>query len=57
MLEVDIGGARDEFLEVLIDPTVFQTYNLSFDEVIGQIQRNNRLIAAGASRPAAGASC
>ena len=48
VLEVDIGGARDEFLEVLIDPTVFQTYNLSFDEVIGQIQRNNRLIAAGA---------
>ena len=48
VLEVDIGGARDEFLEVLIDPTIFQTYNLSFDEVIGQLQRNNRLIAAGA---------
>ena len=48
VLEVDIGGAREEFLEVLIDPTIFQTYNLSFDEVIGQIQRNNRLIAAGA---------
>ena len=48
VLEVDIGGARDEFLEVLIDPTVFQTYNLSFDELIGQLQRNNRLIAAGA---------
>ena len=48
VLEVEIGGARDEFLEVLIDPTVFQTYNLSFDELIGQLQRNNRLIAAGA---------
>ena len=48
VLEVDIGGARDEFLEVLIDPTVFQTYNLSFDELINQLQRNNRLIAAGA---------
>ncbi|MFZ5963855.1 efflux RND transporter permease subunit [Thalassococcus sp. BH17M4-6] len=48
VLEVDIGGKRTEFLEVLIDPTVFQTYNLSFDEVIGQLQRNNRLIAAGA---------
>ncbi|WP_323764617.1 efflux RND transporter permease subunit [Marinovum sp.] len=48
VLEVDIGGSRDEFLEVLIDPTVFQTYNLSFDELIGQLQRNNRLIAAGA---------
>src|SRR6056297_1690846 len=48
VLEVDIGGARDEFLEILIDPTVFQTNNLSFDELIGQLQRNNRLIAAGA---------
>ncbi len=48
VLEVDIGGARDEFLEVLIDPTVFQTYNLSFETLIGQLQRNNQLIAAGA---------
>ena len=48
VLEVDLGGAREEFLEVLIDPTVFQTYNLSFDEVVSQVQRNNRLIAAGA---------
>jgi multidrug efflux pump len=48
VLEVDVGGAREEFMEVLIDPTVFQTYNLGFEEVINQIQRNNRLIAAGA---------
>ncbi len=48
VLEVEIGGAREEFLEVLIDPTVFQTYGLSFDTLIGQLQRNNQLIAAGA---------
>ncbi len=54
VLEVDIGGQRFEFLEVLIDPTVFQTYNLSFDELIGQIERNNRLIAAGAIETGAG---
>ncbi|WP_299031432.1 efflux RND transporter permease subunit [uncultured Sulfitobacter sp.] len=54
VLEVDIGGQRFEFLEVLIDPTVFQTYNLSFDELIGQVQRNNRLIAAGAIETGAG---
>ncbi|MDJ1017673.1 MAG: efflux RND transporter permease subunit [Paracoccaceae bacterium] len=54
VLEVDIGGKREEFLEVLIDPTVFQTYNLSFDEVIGQITRNNRLIAAGAIESGSG---
>ena len=54
VLEADIGGQRFEFLEVLIDPTVFQTYNLSFDELIGQITRNNRLIAAGAIETGSG---
>ncbi|MBO9428263.1 efflux RND transporter permease subunit [Sulfitobacter sp. R18_1] len=54
VLEVDVGGKRTEFLEVLIDPTVFQTYSLSFDELLGQIQRNNRLIAAGAIESGSG---
>ena len=54
VLEAEIGGQRFEFLEVLIDPTVFQTYNLSFGELIGQIQRNNRLIAAGAIETGSG---
>ena len=30
VLEVDVGGERTELLEVLIDPTVFETYNISF---------------------------
>ncbi|MAQ44493.1 MAG: MFS transporter [Confluentimicrobium sp.] len=54
VLEVDIGGERFELLEVLIDPTVFETYNISFDELISQINRNNRLIAAGAIENGAG---
>jgi multidrug efflux pump len=54
VLEVDIGGAREELLEVLIDPTVFETYSISFEELIGQISRNNRLIAAGAIETGAG---
>ncbi|MEZ5726125.1 MAG: efflux RND transporter permease subunit [Paracoccaceae bacterium] len=48
VLEADIGGERDEFLEVLIDPTIFQTYNLEFSTLISQLTRNNQLIAAGA---------
>ena len=48
VLEVDVGGKRDEYMEVLIDPTVFQTYNLDFETLTSQLQRNNRLIAAGA---------
>ena len=54
VLEVDVAGKRDELLEVLIDPTVFETYNLSFDELIGSITRNNQLIAAGAIESEAG---
>jgi multidrug efflux pump len=54
VLEVDIGGARDELLEVLIDPTVFETYNISFSELISTISRNNQLIAAGAIENGAG---
>ncbi|MFP4327064.1 MAG: efflux RND transporter permease subunit [Paracoccaceae bacterium] len=54
VLEVDLGGARDALMEVQIDPTVFETYNISFDELIGQISRNNRLIAAGAIETGAG---
>ncbi|HIF76363.1 MAG TPA: efflux RND transporter permease subunit, partial [Sulfitobacter sp.] len=54
VLEVDVGGERTALLEVLIDPTVFETYNISFEELISQINRNNRLIAAGAIESGAG---
>src|SRR6056297_1144909 len=54
VLEVDIAGERSEVLEVLIDPTVFETYELSFDELVAQVTRNNRLIAAGAIDTRAG---
>ncbi|MEL6572941.1 MAG: efflux RND transporter permease subunit [Pseudomonadota bacterium] len=54
VLEVDVGGKREELLEVLIDPTVFETYNISFDELISSITRNNQLIAAGAIENQAG---
>jgi multidrug efflux pump len=54
VLEVDIAGERTEVLEVLIDPTVFETYGLSFEELIAQVTRNNRLIAAGSIDTQAG---
>ncbi|WP_108813733.1 efflux RND transporter permease subunit [Loktanella sp. Alg231-35] len=54
VLEVDVGGKRTELLEVLIDPTVFETYNISFDELISSITNNNQLIAAGAIESEAG---
>ena len=54
VLEVDVGGKRTELMEVLIDPTVFETYNISFDELISSITNNNQLIAAGAIESEAG---
>ncbi|MFT4716755.1 MAG: multidrug efflux pump [Paracoccaceae bacterium] len=54
VLEVEVGGQRTELLEVLIDPTVFETYNITFDELINSITRNNQLIAAGAIESEAG---
>ncbi|KII11838.1 efflux RND transporter permease subunit [Phaeobacter sp. S60] len=54
VLEVDIGGGRSDLLEVLIDPVAFATYGLSFEALVGQINRNNAMIAAGAIDGAAG---
>lgn len=54
ILEVDIGGGRADLLEVLIDPTLFETYGLSFEDLIGQISRNNMMVAAGAIEGSAG---
>ncbi|WP_029029623.1 efflux RND transporter permease subunit [Salinarimonas rosea] len=54
VLEVDIGGDREELLEILIDPVTLETYGLSFEGLVQQIQRNNRLIAAGALETSAG---
>ncbi len=54
VLEVDVGGKRTELMEVLIDPTVFETYNITFDELIASITNNNQLIAAGAIESEAG---
>lgn len=44
---VEIQGARDEFLELTIDPRQMHAYALSVEELIFSLQRNNRLIAAG----------
>jgi multidrug efflux pump len=54
VLEVDVGGDREELLEVLIDPTTLETYNISFEQLVSQMSRNNRLIAAGALDTGAG---
>ncbi len=54
VLDVDSGGDREELLEITVDPMVLETYNVSFADVLQTVQRNNRLVAAGALETAAG---
>ncbi len=54
VLEVEVGGKREQLLEVLIDPNALASYSISVGELLQQVQRNNTLIAAGAIDTGAG---
>ena len=47
VLDAAIGGDREELLEVIIDPVALEAYQLSYDDILNYVQRNNRLVAAG----------
>jgi len=40
-------GAREEVLEVLIDPEALEAYRISSEALADTLRRNNRLIPAG----------
>nr|CRH06456.1 Putative acriflavin resistance protein [Candidatus Magnetococcus massalia] len=48
VLEVDIGGEREEMVEILVDPLNLETHGIGFNEVAQLVARNNSLIPAGA---------
>lgn len=48
VLAADIGGDREEVLEVIIDPVKLESYQISNTELINAVQLNNKLVAAGA---------
>lgn len=54
VLEVGIAGQRDELMEVLVDPLLLESYNVTAQELLDVVSRNNRLVAAGAVRTEAG---
>ncbi|MEQ3658167.1 MAG: efflux RND transporter permease subunit [Glaciecola sp.] len=54
VLEVEIGGDREEVLEVIVDPSALEAYNISYTELFNFVQQNNRLVAAGALDTGAG---
>ncbi|HEY8949104.1 MAG TPA: efflux RND transporter permease subunit [Rhizomicrobium sp.] len=47
VLDVDIGGERQEMLEIVIDPAKLESYGITQQEMFNAITNNNRLIAAG----------
>ncbi len=47
VLKAPIQGHREEVLEAVIDPNQLETYQISNEELINTIVRNNRLIPAG----------
>jgi multidrug efflux pump len=54
VLEVFMSGAREEVLEVVIDPLRMEAYNVTTGELAQVIGRNNQLVPAGSMRAGAG---
>lgn len=48
VLSAEIAGDREELLEVVVDPARMEALGVTQDELIAVVQRNNRLVAAGA---------
>jgi multidrug efflux pump len=48
VLEVDIAGDREEVVEIVIDPVRVEAYGLQLADLFTLVERNNRLVAAGA---------
>ena len=47
ILEVRIGGDREDMVEILADPLLMESYQLDMADIFTLISRNNRLVAAG----------
>jgi multidrug efflux pump len=47
VMEVNVVGTREELLEIIIDPLALESYGLSPNDVLGFVENNNRLVAAG----------
>ena len=47
VLEVDIGGDREDMVEILVDPLLMESYGLDQTDIFNLVERNNRLVPAG----------
>jgi multidrug efflux pump len=54
VLEVDIGGDREDLLEIIVDPQVLETYGVDYLQLYSIVSNNNQLVAAGSLDTGAG---
>jgi multidrug efflux pump len=48
VLSAELRGARDEAVEIVAEPMLMKSYNVSLDQLIAVTQASNSLVAAGA---------
>ncbi len=47
VLSVEIGGDREDLLELVADPQILEQYGIDYAQLFSLITNNNRLVAAG----------
>jgi multidrug efflux pump len=47
VLEVEIGGDREDIVEIVVDPLLMESYGLDQNDILNLLSRNNRLVPAG----------
>ncbi|WP_286263009.1 efflux RND transporter permease subunit [Thalassotalea atypica] len=47
VLEVEIGGDREDMVEIIVDPLLMESYGLDQSDIYNLVERNNRLVPAG----------
>ena len=47
VLEVEMGGDREDIIEIVVDPLLMESYGLDQSDILNLISRNNRLVPAG----------
>ena len=48
VMEVELVGVREELMEIVVDPRAMESYGLDQAQILSLVDRNNRLVAAGA---------
>lgn len=54
VLEVDIGGDREDLLEIVVNPQALDSYGIDYLQLFNLVSNNNRLVAAGSLDTGAG---